>query len=164
MTDPAERDEPSGSPTPSGAAAPQSRDEPAGSRPPSGAAAESLEEAPARSSGAAAEGVESGSRRDQWRPVRRTVAQVTIAFTVLFLVPLIRLVLGLDDDGPKVERGPAAWVVWLASLAVMVAAALIAVKALRTGDRATEVRLTWWCGGLWIAGFVLTTIYSSLVN
>jgi hypothetical protein len=92
------------------------------------------------------------------------VAQVTIAFTVLFLVPLIRLVLGLDDDGPKVERTPAAWVLWLASLAVMVTAALIAVKALRATDRATEVRLSWWCGGLWVAGFVLTTIYSGLLN
>lgn len=96
--------------------------------------------------------------------MRRTVAQVTIAFTVLFLVPLIRLVLGLDDDGPKVERTPAAWVLWLASLAVMVTAALIAVKALRATDRATEVRLSWWCGGLWVAGFVLTTIYSGLLN
>ncbi|MEV4514073.1 hypothetical protein AB0K00_34570 [Dactylosporangium sp. NPDC049525] len=89
---------------------------------------------------------------------------MTIAFTVLFLVPLIRLVLGLDDNGPKVERSPAAWVVWIASLAVMVTSALIAVKALRTADRATEVRLTWWCGGLWIAGFVLTTVYSGLLN
>ncbi|MET7425884.1 hypothetical protein [Dactylosporangium sp. NPDC005555] len=88
---------------------------------------------------------------------------MTIAFTVLFLVPLIRLVLGLDD-GQKVERGPAAWVVWIASLAVMVTAALIAVKALRTDDRATEVRLTWWCGGLWVAGFVLTIVYSGLLR
>ncbi len=96
--------------------------------------------------------------------MRRTVAQVTIAFTVLFLVPLIRLVLGLDENGPEVERGPVAWVVWIASLAVMVTAALIAVKALRTDDRAGEVRFTWWCGGLWLAGFVLTIIYSSLVN
>ena len=101
-------------------------------------------------------------RRDQWRPVRRTVAQVTIAFTVLFLVPLIRLVLGLD--GPKTERSPAAWVVWIASLAVMVTSALIAVKALRAADRATEVRLTWWCGGLWVAGFVLMTVYSGLLD
>jgi hypothetical protein len=96
--------------------------------------------------------------------VRRTVAQVTIAFTVLFLVPFIRLVLGLEDDGVKVERGPAGWVVWIAGLGAMVTAALIAVKALRAGDRAAEVRFTWWCGGLWVAGFVLTTIYSGLVT
>lgn len=95
--------------------------------------------------------------------MRRTVAQVTIAFTVLFLVPLIRLVLGLDD-GQKVERSPAAWTVWIASLAVMVTAALLAVKALRASDRATEVRLTWWCGGLWVVGFVLTTVYSGLLD
>ncbi|MEV0127145.1 hypothetical protein AB0H83_01575 [Dactylosporangium sp. NPDC050688] len=88
---------------------------------------------------------------------------MTIAFTVLFLVPLIRLVLGLDD-GPKVERSPAAWVVWIASLAVMVTSSLVAVKALRAADRATEVRLTWWCGGLWVAGFVLTTVYSGLLD
>ena len=89
---------------------------------------------------------------------------MTIAFTVLFLVPLIRLVLGLHDDGLKVERGPAAWVVWIAGLAAMVVAALIAVKALRTEDKAAEVRFTWWCGGLWLAGFVLTTIYSGMVT
>jgi hypothetical protein len=92
------------------------------------------------------------------------VAQVTIAFTVLFLVPLIRFVLGQDEDGPKVERSPGAWVVWIASLAVMVASALVAVKALRAEDRATEVRLTWWCGGLWLVGFGLTIVYSSLVG
>ena len=74
------------------------------------------------------------------------------------------MVLGLDDDGLKVERGPAAWVVWIAGLAAMVVAALIAVKALRAEDKAAEVRFTWWCGGLWLAGFVLTTIYSGMVT
>ncbi|MEV4135363.1 hypothetical protein AB0J72_24705 [Dactylosporangium sp. NPDC049742] len=89
---------------------------------------------------------------------------MTIAFTVLFLVPLIRLVLGLDSGGPKVERSPAAWTVWLASLAVMVVAALVAVKALRTDDRTTEVKLSWWCGGLWLVGFALTIAYSGMVG
>ncbi|MFC4038831.1 hypothetical protein ACFO1B_10405 [Dactylosporangium siamense] len=88
---------------------------------------------------------------------------MTIAFTVLFLVPIIRLVLG-HDDGVKVERSPGAWVVWIAGLTAMVVAALIAVKALRAGDRAAEVRFTWWCGGLWVVGFVLTTIYSGMVT
>ncbi|MFF5226809.1 hypothetical protein [Dactylosporangium sp. NPDC000521] len=89
---------------------------------------------------------------------------MTIAFTVLFLVPLIQLVLGSGSVGPKVERSPAAWAVWIASLAVMVTAALVAVKALRTDDRSTEVKLSWWSGGLWLAGFVLTIVYSGMVR
>lgn len=102
--------------------------------------------------------------RDAWWAVRRTVAQCVIAFTVLFLLPLLRAVAGVDDGRATVHRSAAAWAVWCAGLALMVAGALFAVQSLRAKQRPRSIRFAWWCGGLWLAGFVLTVVYSTMVG
>jgi hypothetical protein len=95
--------------------------------------------------------------------VRKTVAQIVVLFTVFFVFAFGRAVLGVGGAA-KVHRTAAAWGVWAAGIAFMLAASALAVLALRGRPPAVTGRATaWWCGGLWLLGLLLTIVYSSLV-
>ena len=89
---------------------------------------------------------------------------MVIAFTVLFVVQLIRVVFGTGDGPAKVERSSAEWTVWLGGLGFMVVGALFAVKALQAKLKADTVRYTRLCGALWGVGFILYTVYSNMLD
>jgi hypothetical protein len=103
-------------------------------------------------------------RRDPWRAVRKTVAQSVLVFTAVFVVALVRAVLG-SGRAAEIHRSAAAWTVWCVGIAFMVAGSVFAVLMLRTKEpRTTSRSAAWWCGGLWAAGFVLALVYSSMVK
>jgi hypothetical protein len=101
-------------------------------------------------------------RRDPWRALRKTIGQTVIAFTVLFAFAFGRAALGLSLL--KVHRTAAAWAVWGGGIALMVVASGLAALMLRGKEPALTGRATaWWCAGLWLAGLVLTIVYSGMV-
>ncbi|GAA2605551.1 hypothetical protein GCM10010399_40710 [Dactylosporangium fulvum] len=103
-------------------------------------------------------------RRDPWRAVRKSVAQVIVLFTVVYLFVFGRAVLGVGRSR-DIERSTAAWTVWTAGIALMVAGSALAVQLLRGKEPAVTGRRTiWWCAGLWAVGVALALIYSTMVT
>jgi hypothetical protein len=101
-------------------------------------------------------------RRDNWRAVRKTVAQTVVVFTIPFVFALGQAVFGLAKL--KVDRSPAAWTVWGIGITVMVAAALLAIQLLRgKAPAALGDRSAWLAGGLWLVGLVIVFVYSQMV-
>jgi hypothetical protein len=101
-------------------------------------------------------------RRDPWRALRKTIGQVVVVFTIPFVFAIGRAALGLSRL--KVHRTPAAWAVWGAGVALMVVASALAIQMLRGRAPAATGRATvWWCAGLWVAGLVLSIVYSAMV-
>ncbi|WP_432836462.1 hypothetical protein [Dactylosporangium sp. CA-092794] len=100
--------------------------------------------------------------RDPWRALRRTVSQTVVVFTIPFGFAFGRAALGLSRL--KVDRTPAAWTVWGAGVALMLVASVLAVLALRgRAPQRLGKATAWWCAGLWLAGLVLSIVYSEMV-
>ena len=101
-------------------------------------------------------------RRDPWRALRKTVAQIVVVFTIPFVFAIGRAAFGLTKL--KVDRGPADWTVWGVGVALMVAAAALAVQALRgKAPAALGERAAWVAGGVGLLGLVFTAVYSQMV-
>jgi hypothetical protein len=101
-------------------------------------------------------------RRDNWRAVRKTVAQIVVVFTIPFVFSLGQAAFGLTRL--KVDRSPAAWTVWGIGIAVMVAASALAIQQLRgKAPAALGKRGAWLAGGLWLVGLVFAFVYSQMV-
>ncbi|GAA3457252.1 hypothetical protein [Dactylosporangium matsuzakiense] len=101
-------------------------------------------------------------RRDPWRALRKTVAQIVVVFTIPFVFAIGRAALGLNKL--KVDRSPADWTVWGIGIALMVAASGLAIQALRgKAPAALGERAAWVAGGVWLLGLVFTIVYSQMV-
>jgi hypothetical protein len=101
-------------------------------------------------------------RRDNWRAVRKTVAQTVVVFTIPFVFALGRAAFGLTKF--KVDRSPAAWTVWGIGIAVMITASVLAIQLLRgKAPAALGNRSAWLAGGLWLVGLVFVFVYSQMV-
>ncbi|MFG2036996.1 hypothetical protein [Dactylosporangium sp. NPDC048998] len=101
-------------------------------------------------------------RRDPLRALRKTIAQSIVVFTLVFVYAIGQAAFGLSRV--KVHRTPAAWAVWGAGVALMVAASVPAVMMLRGRAPAVTGRATaWWCAAVWLAGLVLTIVYAEMV-
>ncbi|MER7002622.1 hypothetical protein ABT297_06195 [Dactylosporangium sp. NPDC000555] len=111
-------------------------------------------------------------RRDPLRALRKTIAQSVVLFTAVFVFAIGQAAFGQTEIGKsllgaslvKVHRTPAAWTVWGAGVALMVAASVLAVMTLRGREPAATGRATvWWSAGVWLAGLVLTIVYAEMV-
>ncbi|MEU7873824.1 hypothetical protein [Dactylosporangium sp. NPDC049140] len=101
-------------------------------------------------------------RRDPLRALRKTIAQTVVVFTIPFVFAIGRAVFGLGKL--KVDRSPAAWTVWGIGVALMVAASVLAVQALRgKAPAALGERAAWLAGGVWVLGLVFAFVYSQMV-
>jgi hypothetical protein len=101
-------------------------------------------------------------RRDPWRALRKTIAQVVVVFTIPFVFAIGRAALGFSKL--KVERTTAAWTVWGIGVALMVAASALAVQALRgKAPAALGDRAVWAAGGVWLVGLLFAVVYAEMV-